>query len=173
MITGKNVVPGIHSFKHEESKMQGFFTYPQINVMSCINKVTKKPYDHLNRCRTFAKVQHPFLIKTSESRYRGNLGQHTNNKGHIWKTHIWHHTHWWKAESIFPKIRNKTRMPTLTIFIQHSFGSPNHSNQRRKRKKKESKLARKKKMSLFADDIPYVENLRCHQKMTRTHQWIW
>ena len=153
--------------------MQGFFTYPQINVMSCINKVTKKPYDHLNRCRTFAKVQHPFLIKTSESRYRGNLGQHTNNKGHIWKTHIWHHTHWWKAESIFPKIRNKTRMPTLTIFIQHSFGSPNHSNQRRKRKKKESKLARKKKMSLFADDIPYVENLRCHQKMTRTHQWIW
>ena len=61
-------------------------------------------------------------------------------------------------------------MSTLTIFIQHSFGSPNYSDQRRKRKKKESKLERKKKISLFADDILYIENLRCHQKMTRTHQ---
>ena len=45
----------------------------------------------------------------------------------------------------------KTRMPTLATFIQHSFGSPTHSNQRRKRKgiqigKEEIKL------SLFADD---------------------
>ena len=27
------------------------------------------------------------------------------------------------------KIRNKTRVPTLATFIQHSIGSPNHSNQ--------------------------------------------
>ena len=44
------------------------------------------------------------------------------------------------------------------IYIQHSFGSPSHSNQRRKRKgiqigKKEVKL------SLFADNmILYIEN---------------
>ena len=49
-------------------------------------------------------------------------------------------------------------MSTLTTIIQHSFGSPNHSNQRRKRKgiqigKEEVKL------SLFADDrILNVEN---------------
>ena len=30
------------------------------------------------------------------------------------------------------KIRNKTRRPTLTTTTQHSFGSPSHSNQRRK-----------------------------------------
>ena len=42
-----------------------------------------------------------------------------------------------KAESISPKIRNKTRMS----FVQHSFGSPSHSNQRRK--KKESKWEKK------------------------------
>ena len=31
------------------------------------------------------------------------------------------------------KIRNKTRMPSLTTPIQHSTGSPSHSNQIRKR----------------------------------------
>ena len=38
--------------------------------------------------------------------------------------------------SIPPKIRNKTRVSTLTTIIQLSFGSPNYSNQRRKRNKK-------------------------------------
>ena len=38
-----------------------------------------------------------------------------------------------KIESIPPKIRNKTRVSTFTIIIQHSSGSPTYSNQRRKR----------------------------------------
>ena len=33
-------------------------------------------------------------------------------------------------------MRNKARMSTLTTFIQHSFGCPSHSNQRRKRNKR-------------------------------------
>ena len=41
-----------------------------------------------------------------------------------------------KTESISPKIRNKTRVPTLTTAIQHSFGSVGHSNQGRKRSKR-------------------------------------
>ena len=45
-------------------------------------------------------------------------------------------------------------MPTLTTFIQHSFGSPSYG---REEKEKESKL--EKKLSLFADDmIVYREN---------------
>ena len=36
-----------------------------------------------------------------------------------------------EVESISSKIRNKTRMPTLTIFFQHSFGTSSHSSQRR------------------------------------------
>ena len=39
---------------------------------------------------------------------------------------------WRKIESISPEIRNKTRVPTLTTPIQHSFGSFGHSNQSRK-----------------------------------------
>ena len=44
------------------------------------------------------------------------------------------------------KIRNKTRMPTLTTFIQHSFGSPGHSNQRRKRNKRNTNWKRRSKI---------------------------
>ena len=41
-----------------------------------------------------------------------------------------------KTESISSKIRNKTRMPTLATFIQHSIGSSSQSNQTRKKKKR-------------------------------------
>ena len=37
---------------------------------------------------------------------------------------------------ISPKIINKTRVPTLTTAIQHSFGSFGQSNQSRKRSKR-------------------------------------
>ena len=37
----------------------------------------------------------------------------------------------------FPaKVRNKTRMSTFTTFIQHSTGSPSHSNKTKRRNKK-------------------------------------
>ena len=57
-------------------------------------------------------------------------------------------------ESISPKVRNKTRVPTLTTTIQHSFGSFSHSNP------KEIQIGKKEvKLSLFADDmILYIEN---------------
>ena len=65
---------------------------------------------------------------------------------------------WWKIESTSPKVRNKTRMPTLTTTIQHSFGSFSHSNQRRKRNKR-NRDWKEVTLSLFADDlILYIEN---------------
>ena len=49
-------------------------------------------------------------------------------------------------------------MPTLAIFIQHSFGSPSHSNQKRKRNKR-IQIAKEVKPSLFAGDMMlYIEN---------------
>ena len=57
----------------------------------------------------------------------------------------------------FPKVRNKTRVPTLTTTIQHSFGSFGHSNWSRKRNKRNPNWKRSK--TLFADDmILYIEN---------------
>ena len=63
-----------------------------------------------------------------------------------------------KIESISPKVRNKTRVPTFTTTIQHSFGSFSHSNQRRK-ERKGIQIGKEVKLSLFADDmILYIEN---------------
>ena len=47
-------------------------------------------------------------------------------------------------ESLPAKIWNKTRMPTLSTFIQHSIGSPNHSNQTKKKEKKGIQLEKKR-----------------------------
>ena len=52
------------------------------------------------------------------------------------ETHSKHYPQWWKIESISSKVRNKTKVPTFTITIQHSFGSFGHSNQSRKRNKR-------------------------------------
>ena len=50
-------------------------------------------------------------------------------------------------------------MSTLTTIIQHSFVSPSHGNQKRKRNKRNPNWKRKVKLSLFADDmILYIEN---------------
>ena len=50
-------------------------------------------------------------------------------------------------------------MSTLTTAIQHSFGSPSHSNQRRKEIKGTQTGKEEVKQSLFADDmILYIEN---------------
>ena len=68
------------------------------------------------------------------------------------------HPQWWKIENISPKVRNKSRVPSLITTIQHSFGSCSYSNQRRKR---DSDWKRRGRWHdhLFADDmILYIEN---------------
>ena len=51
-------------------------------------------------------------------------------------------------------------MSTFNTFIQHSFGSPNLGNQRRKINKR-IQIGKGVKLSLFADDrILYLENLK-------------
>ena len=49
-----------------------------------------------------------------------------------------------KLKAFSSKIKNKTKMSTLTTFIQHSFGSPSHGNQRRKRNKRNPNWKRSK-----------------------------
>lgn len=61
-----------------------------------------------------------------------------------------------KAENFFSKIKNKTRMPILTTFIQYSSGTPSHSNHTRNRIK-DIQIGRKKvKKSLFSGNVYYM-----------------
>ena len=64
-----------------------------------------------------------------------------------------------KLKAFSPKIRNKIRVSTFTIIIQHSSGSPSYSSQRKKRNKSTQIRKEEVKLSLFADDmILYIEN---------------
>ena len=117
----------------------------------------KKLHDQLKRSiKSFGQNSIPIYDKNSpESGQRGKLPQH--NKAHIWQTHNWHHSQWWKAKSISSKIRDNIRKSTLTTFIQHSFGSPSHGNQRKWNKRNPD--WKRRNLSLFADDmLIYVEN---------------
>ena len=62
-------------------------------------------------------------------------------------------------------MRNKTRLPTLTTIIQHSFGSFSHSNQRRKRNKRNQNWKKRSKaVTLSGYMILYIE---CPKDATR------
>ena len=59
---------------------------------------------------------------------------------------------------MFSKVRNMTGIPTCATFIQHSVGSPSHSNHTRKRNKR-NPYWKEVKLSLLADNmILYTEN---------------
>ena len=63
-----------------------------------------------------------------------------------------------KTTSIPLKIGNKIGMSTFTSPIQHSTGSPSHSDQTRRNKRHPNGKG-SSKVSLFADDmILYIEN---------------
>ena len=119
--------------------------------------LTKKNQKHMiisiDEEKTFDKVTHLFIIKTLTKVGTGN------NKSYFWQTHSKYNIQWNKAGSLPPKIWNKTGMPTLNTAIQHSMGSPRHSNQTNKRNKWYPHLKKGGKLLLYADDmVLYIEN---------------
>ena len=74
------------------------------------------------------------MVKNSQqSGDRGNIPKY--NKDHMRQTHCQHHTQWAKTTSVPLKIGNKTRMSAFTSLVQHSTGSPSHSNQTRRNRR--------------------------------------
>ena len=80
-----------------------------------------------------------------QNEHRGNISQH-----YSWQTHSQHNTQQRKVESLPAEIWNKTKMLTLIISTQQSFGSPSLVHN----------IGREEvKLSLYADDmILYIEN---------------
>ena len=158
------------------SGLQGFFNIcKSINEINHINKLKNKNHMiiSIDAINLLTKLTPIYEKNSQESRHRGNLPQH--NKGHIWQTYSQHRSQWWKTENSSTKIRNKTRLPTLTTFIQHSFGSFSHSNQRRKINKRNPNQKRRSKDVTVCrwHNTIHRESLRCYQKTTRANQWIW
>ena len=69
--------------KLDSFRSQGWFNISKINVIHHINK--RKDKNHMiisiDAEKAFDKIQHPFMIKTHQSGYRGNISQH--DKGHL------------------------------------------------------------------------------------------
>ena len=117
--------------------MQGFFNICNRWIYSSIYANQSVGYTMLTNCRIklcsslymqkklFKKFNaHSWLKKKKISPENGHGGdQPQHSTGCVWLVHNKHHSQWWKTESISPKIRKKTRMPTLINLIQHSFGS--------------------------------------------------
>ena len=73
--------------------------------------------------------------------------------------HSKHYPQWRKIESISPKIRNKTRVPTLTTPFQYRFEVLATAIRAEKEGKGIQIRKEEVKLSLFADDmILYIEN---------------
>ena len=81
--------------------------------------------------KAFDKIQHPFIIKILTKLDRGNIAQQIKAIYDKLTANMVPN-----AKSLSAKILKKTRMPTLTTSIQHSIGTPSHSNQTRKRNKR-------------------------------------
>ena len=116
--------------------MQVFFNISKsISVIHHINKLKNKNHMiiSINAEKAFDKIQHPFMIKTLQSFYLQVLSYLNIIKAIYDKptANIICNSEKLKA---FP-LRAGTRQGCLlcTTFIQHSFGSPSHSNRRRKR----------------------------------------
>ena len=127
--------------------MQGFFnTQKSINVIHHINKLKNKNHMiiSIDAEKAFDKIQHPFMIKTLQK--VGKEGTYLNIIKAIFdKPTANIILNGGKTESISSKIRNRTRMSTLTTTIQHSFGSPSDGNQRRKRNERNTNWKRRSK----------------------------
>ena len=114
------------------SGMQGHFNiHKSINVIDHINKLKNKNHMiiSINAEKVFNKIKNPFMIKTFQK--VDMEGTNLNIIKAIYDKPTG------SIELNGEKLRASTltlkqdRMPTFTIFIQHSFGSSSHSNQRR------------------------------------------
>ena len=130
--------------------MKGFLNIcKSINVIQHINKLKDKNHMiiSIDAEKAFDKIQHPFMIKTLQK--AGIEGICLNIIKAIYDKPTGNIILNGKKLKAFPlKIRNKTRMLTLTTPIQHSFGSFTHSNQRRKRNKRNPDRKRSKTLTV-------------------------
>ena len=127
--------------------MQGFINIcKSINVIHHINKLKDKNrmIISIDAEKAFDKIQHSFMIK---SLHKAGIEETYFNiiKAIYDKPTANIILNGEKLKALPLKSGTKTRMPTLTTTIQHSFGSFSHSNQRRQRNKRNPDWKRRSK----------------------------
>ena len=124
-------------------RMQGFVNiHKSINVIHHINKLKDKNHMiiSIDAEKAFDKIQHPFMIKILQK--AGIEGTYLNTIKTIYDKPTARIILNGEKLKEFPL---KSRVPTLTTTIQHSFGSVGHNNQGRKRNKRNPDRKRRDK----------------------------
>ena len=97
--------------------------------------------------KAFDKIQHLFMIKTLQKmgieRTCLNIVKAIYDKP-MTNTILNDE----KLKAFPPKIRNKTRVSSFATIIQHSSGSPSHSNQRKRNKRNPDQKRRSKALTV-------------------------
>ena len=124
--------------------MQGFFNIcKSINVIHHINNLKDKNHMiiSIDAEKVFDKIKHPFMIKTLQ--IVGIEGTYLNIIKAIYDKPTANIILSGEKLKAFP-LRSGIRQGYLPSTItQHSFGSPSHGNQRRKRNKRNTKRKRR------------------------------
>ena len=98
--------------------------------------------------KAFDKIQHPFLKNTP--RKVGIKGSYLNIILAIYDKHRANIIlKWAKTKNAFLKIWKKTGMLATTTLVQHSTGSPSHSNHTRRNKRHPHWKGRSKTVFIF------------------------
>ena len=115
--------------------MQVWYNCKSIDLTHHINKMNDKTYMtiSIDAEKAFDKIQYPFIIKTLSKVVME--GTYLNIIQAIYDKPIASIYSMGKNYRISFKIGNKTGMPTFSSLIQHSAGSPSHSNQMKRRNK--------------------------------------
>ena len=101
--------------------------------------------------KAFDKIQHPFMRKKKKTLTKVNIERtHLNITKAIYDKPTANLILNSEKLKAFPsKFWNEMRMPTLTISIQYSIGSPSHNNQTRKRNKRYPNWKRRGKVVII------------------------
>ena len=103
--------------------------------------------------KAFDKTQHPFMIKTLQK--VGTEGTYHNIITALYNKSTANVILNCKKLKAFP-LKPGTSVPILTNIIQHSFGSPSHSNQRRKGNNRNTNWKRNKTLTVCRWDSMYT-----------------
>ena len=111
--------------------MQGFFNIRKsITVIYHINKLKDKNHMiiSIDAEKAFDKIQHSFMIKTLQKKKMGIEGTYLNIVKAIYDKPMANIILNGEKLKLPSKIKNKTRVSTPTIIIQHIFGNPSYGN---------------------------------------------
>ena len=127
--------------------MQGFFNiHKPINVINHINKLKEKNHMiiSIDAETSFDKVQHLFVIKTRQK--VGIEGTYLNIIKAIYDKPTANIVlNGEKLKAFLLRSGTRQGCPLSPLLIQHSFGSPSHGNQRRKRNRRNINWKRRSK----------------------------